>query len=78
MWTASGDLVCDMESCAALQFDLGSKHKTLNAARARGWHLFDGVTMGGKDLVQHLCEDCVGTSARLPKIKHFDDEQTLW
>ena len=37
---------------------------TLALARAKGWHIYDGPTMGGGHKVSRLCDKCVGQNRR--------------
>ncbi len=67
MWLKSGDLACD--TCA-LEFLLpGPRVVVLNAARAKGWHLFQGFSLTGKEIDRHVCSDCMGTNRSSVKSK---------
>ena len=62
----SENLYCDnYATCGSLVFDQGSKDRTEFKARARGWHLYDGTTLGGKEHRGVLCPRCVGSSRKL-------------
>lgn len=77
MWLKDGNLSCD--TCDQ-QFDYaGPRVVVLNAARAKGWHLFKGTSLTGKPLDKHLCTDCIGT-ARTPRTKPepLSGEETLF
>lgn len=77
MWLKDGNLACDT-SGTVFEY-AGPRVLVLNAARSRGWHLFQGASLTGKSLESHLCPECVGTarSAR-KKAEHFDGEETLF
>lgn len=49
-------------------------------ARAKGWHIWEGETMGGKHQRIVLCPRCIGTSrSRLPsEARPLQDDQTLF
>lgn len=45
----------------------GSYDATYAVARIRGWHIFEGLTLGGSELKAVLCNNCVGTNrSQLP------------
>lgn len=67
MWLKTGDLACD--TCASEFLFPGPRVVVLNAARAKGWHLFHGLSLTGKDLDRHVCSDCMGTSRSSVKSK---------
>jgi len=59
------NLYCDnYATCNELVWDQGGQGQTEAVARVKGWHLFDGVTMGGARHVAKLGPKCVGTSRR--------------
>lgn len=66
MWLKDGNLACN--TCSLVFDHQGPRVVVLNAARAKGWHLFKGESLTGKDLESHLCPECVGTS-RTPREK---------
>lgn len=54
-------LRCDNYAiCHSEITEQGSRAATAERARAKGWHLFDGVTLGGSRLISVLCRQCVG------------------
>lgn len=60
------DLLCDnFLICRSYVFKLNTLTLTLAVARARGWHVFDGTTIGGADVKAVLCPMCVGQRNRL-------------
>lgn len=62
----SENLYCDnYATCGALVFDQGSPDRTRFKARARGWHIYDGMTYGGEQHHGVLCPRCVGTTRKL-------------
>lgn len=77
MWLKNGNLACN--TCDLRFLCEGPRVVVLNAARAKGWHLFEGESLTGKDLESHLCPTCVGTS-RTPKAKPetFEEEVPLF
>lgn len=60
MWLTTGDLVCD--TCDLRFLYAGPRVVVLNAARAKGWHLFAGESLTGKPLDTHVCPNCIGTN----------------
>jgi hypothetical protein len=78
MWLKNGDLACN--TCSLIfNYGEGPRVVVLNAARAKGWHLFKGKSLTGKDLESHLCSDCVGTSRALrAKPQTFEEEVPLF
>jgi hypothetical protein len=59
------NLYCDnYATCSELLWDQGSKEHTEAVARVKGWHLFDGLTIGGAQHVAKLGPKCVGTSRK--------------
>ena len=79
MWLPSGNLACD--TCPAkFDWNIGaSQEAVINAARTRGWHLFTGASLTGKDLEQHLCPACVGTNrGSVPKAERLVEDQPLF
>jgi hypothetical protein len=60
------DIICDRYSvCESKILDRG--RDTENVARARGWHLWKGTTMGGKEQEVTLCNKCLDTGRRMLK-----------
>lgn len=60
------DLYCDrFSACESKILDRGPD--TESAARAKGWHIWRGQTMGGKDQEVHLCHKCVESGRRMLK-----------
>jgi hypothetical protein len=58
---ASPSLYCDnYSSCNSYLYGLATKEATETKARVRGWHLFDGTTIGGAPHRGTLCPKCVG------------------
>lgn len=62
-------LKCDnYATCRSSMWSQGEWGLTTSIARAKGWHIFDGETIGGKPMSAILCPQCVGTNrSRLPK-----------
>lgn len=62
----NGDLACD--TCPNILEFPGPHVIVVQAARAHGWHVFEGPSLTGKSISSFLCEDCVGTArSKLPK-----------
>lgn len=60
------NIYCDNYSrCNGLIWDQGGDGRTRQVARAKGWHLFDGTDMGGRDHKATLCPHCVGPRTKL-------------
>lgn len=78
MWLKSGDLACD--TCDQKFLSSGPRVLVLSAARAKGWHLFVGVSLTGKPIDTHVCSDCVGTSRSMIRSKgeKLDDDIPLF
>lgn len=60
MWLPSGSLACD--TCPEVYPGRGARGSTAMAARAKGWHIYEGAAADGEtELIKHLCPPCVGT-----------------
>lgn len=60
MWLHSGALGCD--TCPEVYPDRGARGSTAMGARAKGWHIYEGLAADGEtELCSHLCPPCVGT-----------------
>jgi hypothetical protein len=78
MWLPTGDLSCD--SCpVALEYP-GPRVIVLNAARAKGWHVFQGESLTGKPIDTHVCPTCMGTNRSVIKSKavSLDEDVALF
>jgi hypothetical protein len=78
LWLKDGSLHCD--GCSAL-FDLPGAPRVLvvNSARAKGWHIYVGLSLTGKNIDSALCDDCVGSNTkRAPKVDRFNEEEPLF
>lgn len=81
MWTPAGNLACSTKGCPAIVLNHGQgEQKITDQAVAKGWHLFDGTTVGGSPLISHLCPQCIGTSrSKLPPAPpRLEADQTLF
>ena len=59
------NLYCDnYAQCNALVLDRGGEQSTEAVARAKGWHIFHGETMGGVPSHVYLCDGCSGSRRR--------------
>lgn len=59
------NLYCDNYSdCNEVMFSRGAKPATVIFARAKGWHIYDGNTIGGAELHATLGPQCVGAHRR--------------
>lgn len=59
------DLLCDRFSvCGSKMVGWDSRALTVMHARARGWHIWSGVTQGGQEQTVVLCERCVESKRR--------------
>lgn len=77
MWLKDGNLACD--TCGIVHEYNGPRVLVLNAARSRGWHLFQGASLTGKPLNSHLCPECVGTSrSGKVKIERLEEDEPLF
>lgn len=71
--TQSG-LRCD--TCSAVLDVAGSSiNDILMAARARGWHCFQGISLTGAALETHVCRGCMGTSSARKQPFLFEDKE---
>lgn len=67
------NIYCDRYAeCNSVYLDRGPKTKEM--ARARGWVIWTGTTLGGKEQEVILCDFCVDTSRR--RLRH-DRYETL-
>lgn len=77
MWCKDGNLACD--TCGTVYEYDGPRVMVLNAARSRGWHLFQGSSLTGKSLDSHLCPQCVGTARSATiKTERLEEEEPLF
>jgi hypothetical protein len=76
-WEKDGNLKCG--GCRLI-FDFpGPRVEVLRAARAHGWHCYEGPSLTGLDLASHLCETCIGSArTRLPKIEVLQPQDPLF
>jgi hypothetical protein len=59
------NIYCDNYStCNEVMFDRGSEVATKTRARAGGWHIFDGTTIGGAEHHATLGPVCAGMRRR--------------
>jgi predicted RNA-binding Zn-ribbon protein involved in translation (DUF1610 family) len=64
-WEKGAIMRCD--TCRELVDSGDNRVMTIARARARGWGVFDGRTIGGSAMVSHICPQCRGTNrSRLP------------
>lgn len=59
-WEKDGNLKCT--GCKLVFEFPGPRVEVMNAARAHGWHCYEGSSFTGNPLVVHLCETCIGTN----------------
>lgn len=73
------NLYCDNHAtCGEVLWDQGSQALTETVARVKGWHLFDGTTMGGTLHKAALGPRCVGTRRRDPAPEVLDGQEGLF
>lgn len=71
-----GNLACDNYTiCGEWVAGQGTEAATLARARARGWHIYEGQTHGGKDVRWVLGPFCVGARGRLAPAPRVLDGQ---
>ena len=59
------NIYCDNYSaCNGMLLDQGDDGKNETYARAKGWHIFHGINMGGSIHEGVLCTKCVGAHRR--------------
>lgn len=64
----TSNLYCDnYRTCNGIMMAQGSEYQTESMARAKGWHIYKGVTIGGEEHVALLCGACASPHRRLPK-----------
>ena len=74
-------LRCDnFTVCAAQMFLQATEAGTETLARARGWHLWTGQTMGGQDAAVVLCPRCADSKRRRlpPAPENLDGQLNLF
>lgn len=78
MWLKNGDLGCD--TCNKVYDFPGPRVMIINNARAHGWHMYDGRTLGGSPFSSHICPDCMGTarSKLLAPLPRLEEDQSLF
>lgn len=76
-WLPNGNLMC---STCNYKFEYPGPHAVvLNAARAHGWHCFNGMSLTLKPIEEHLCEDCIGTArTKLAKRGPMEEDVPLF
>lgn len=70
------DLACTAPGCGQLKLSLGSWETTELSARAAGWHVWSGRTVGGSQQTVVLCPD--HARGRRVKADPIVGEATLW
>lgn len=75
-WLRDGRLQCDKHFVEIFDYP-GPRRLLIDAARVRGWVVFDGETLGGKELRVHMCPICT-KRAREPLTKKMDEDIPLW
>ena len=75
----SRNLYCsNYAQCNSFYPDQGGNETTEQRARARGWHIFHGVTIGGKAHNEALCEKCATNSHYRPPAKPLEGQDELF
>jgi hypothetical protein len=72
------NIYCDRYSeCHSMYMDRGEK--TEEMARAKGWSIWRGKTLGGKDQEVILCDKCVEAGRRVsrPKLVPLDGQYPI-
>ena len=65
------NIYCDRYSeCKSMYMDRGAD--TENMARASGWVIWSGQTMGGQDQEVRLCDKCVEASRRMIRRHRYE------
>lgn len=75
------NMYCDNYSaCNSMLLDQGSDKANEAHARAKGWHIWDGFTIGGKRKHVVLCSRCVESKRRAlaPSPEAFDGQLNLF
>lgn len=73
-----GFLYCDNhKDCQGISLMLDTERDTFERVRARGWHVWEGMTMGGEPRRVILCNRCVGNKPPV-KAQVLDDEVPLF
>lgn len=57
-WILAEDIECDLK-CGSRFMERGSRHSTVQAARAMGWHCYVGKSLTDKDLEVQICPECI-------------------
>lgn len=75
------NIYCDRYSvCNSMLLDQGSVARNEAHARAKGWHLWNGFTLGGKRQSVILCYRCVESKRRElnPAPEHLNGQLDLF
>lgn len=68
-WERGAVLHCDTYACTG-KIDVSDQNRviTIAYARAKGWRIYDGRSLTGKDISSHICPTCGGTPrSKLPE-----------
>jgi hypothetical protein len=76
MWLKTGDLACD--TCDQQLVCAGPRVIVLNAARAKGWHVFQGESLTGKPIDTHVCPACIGNNRAVKFKGPMPEDQPLF
>lgn len=57
----SGDLKCQTTQCLSYIPARSTQHETDDAARAAGWSVWRGLSIGGQRQLTIKCSKCLGT-----------------
>lgn len=71
------DLVCGLDDCGARLLALSTEAETVNRARAGGWHVWTGETVGGACKTVVLCPTH-SRGHRAGPAQPIEGEQTLF
>lgn len=66
-WEPGSIMRCD--TCWRASLDVPAQPKVVMAqyARSKGWFVYEGPLMSGRDVISHICNDCMGSArSKLP------------
>lgn len=67
MWLHCDNFSATPEGCRSATPFMDTLESTHLRARARGWHIYVGLTHGGVPVTWVLCDKCVGRYGRPPR-----------
>ena len=73
----TADLKCQALTCDARKLALSTDHDTIQSARAGGWHVWSGWTLGGQASWMVLCP-AHSRGGGVKASRDLPEQESLW